>query len=124
MEKRKGSRETRVVEQEDGRALTEGTVCRPEARLFSWGGPRISGVAVTPLSICVCLVTVLPQSSLGRASAGLKNRQCLVLHQHLHVVLGSAEEKSKAGGTVSHTPQFALSPGAGGATAVGSLVWS
>lgn len=36
----------------------------------------------------VCLVTVLPPSSLvmGFASAGLKSRQCLVLNQHLHAV--------------------------------------
>lgn len=116
--KRKDSRQTWVVGPEDGRALAEGAVCRrPEGRLFSWGGLGDSGVVVTSVNTCVCLVTVFPHSGLlkGFASAGVKNRQCLVINQHLHAAqpaccLYSAEEKSKAEVTVVHTQQFGLPP--------------
>lgn len=87
--KRKDSRQTWVVGPEDGRALVEGAVCRrPEGRLFSWGALGDSGVVVTSVNTCVCLVTVFPHSGLvkGFASAGVKNRQCLVINQHLHAV--------------------------------------
>lgn len=74
----------------------------------------------------VCLVTVLPPSSLvmGFASAGLKSRQCLVLNQHLHAVppavsvqpRGEARQKAPC----STLSNLDFTPGALGS----KLVWS